>query len=321
MAEERKNRIKEFENELSEKLEDMLYKRYGKLVDIEPKNTIKTNGEKPALIVRFEDSPMSPTLYSEELFAQYVNGKSIDNIVNEMSEVIYNAYVNTPEMPELTIEEAIKHIKLNVINSEMNKQLLEDTPHFNILEGELSAIPRWYVSDEASFIVKNNLVSQLGMTPEEVLQIGQHNINNQEYVIQSMNDLLQGMLGMEVPTVEEPKMLVITSERMFHGANALLSDETLKQVFEEMGEQRYAIIPSSVNEIIALEIDENMNPVDIRSLICEVNSTIVEPEEVLSNQLIMYDGNKLSLVGNTMEMESPEVDMMKFEKQVMTMSM
>lgn len=321
MAEERKNRIKEFENELSEKIEDMMYKRYGKLVDIEPKNTIKTNGEKPALIVRFEDSPISPTLYTEELFTEYVNGKSIDNIVYEMSEVVYNAYINVPELPQLTEEEARKHITLNVVNTKMNKQLLENTPHFEILGGELSAIPRWQISDEASFIVKNSLISKLGLTPEEVLQIGQQNVNNQEFKILSMNDLLQGMFGEDVPNMEEPKMLVITNDCKLHGSNVLLSDETLKKVYEQMEEQRYAIIPSSINEVIAIPVDESMNPADIRSLICEVNSTTVEPEEVLSDQLMMYDGNKLSLVGNTFEMESPEVNTMKFDRPLMTLGM
>ena len=238
-----------------------------------------------------------------------------------MSEVVYNAYINVPELPQLTEEEARKHITLNVVNTKMNKQLLENTPHFEILGGELSAIPRWQISDEASFIVKNSLISELGLTPEEVLQIGQQNINNQEFKIHSMSDLLKGILGEEVPSMEGPKMLVATTENKLHGANILLSEEGLKQIYEQFGEQRYAVILSSIHEIIAFGIDESINPSDIKSLIHEVNTTTVEAEERLSDELFMYDGNKLSMVGNTFEMESPEVDTMKFDRPLMTFGM
>lgn len=314
-------KIDEFENELSERIAGKIQEIHGKKVTIEPKITYKTNIAKQALVVHFEDTNISPTLYTEELFKQYADGISLDDIVTEMSDLIYNAYKDKPMLPELTVEEAKKHIILDLVNTKMNQELLKDAPSFTILNGELSAIPRWQISDEASFIVKNSLVSTLKLTPEEVLQMGQQNVNNQEFEIHSMSDILKGMLGEDVPNMEEPKMLVITNDRKLHGANALLSEDTLKQVYEQMGEQRYAIIPSSIHEVIAIPVEESMNPADIRSLICEVNSTTLDPEEVLSDQLMIYDGTKLSLVGNTIDMETPAVDKMKFDRPLMALGM
>ncbi len=258
-----------------------------------------------------ESTNIAPTLYPEN-YAEL----SINEQIEQMAISTIEAINHRPDLPKLTVDEAKKHITLSVINAEKNTERLEQTPHFKLANGELAAIPRWKIDDSASFIVSNDLASSMGLTPDEVLQIGQKNINNQKFSVKSMQEVLMEMMSLNMPPevmaemmpTGGPEMYVMTNEMKSHGANVLLSRATLDEVHEKLGD--YVIIPSSIHELIALPISDDMEPDQIRQMVLEVNSTQVAPEEQLSDNIMMYDGQKLTLVGESF---SPQ-----FEEQTMS---
>lgn len=198
--------------------------------------------------------------------------------------------------------------------------MLSKTPHYPILGGELSAVPRWYINEEASFVVNNEMTSRMMLTPEEVLQIGQAHIDNQHFTSQSMQELLTELLGPEMcPPLEDPPIIVLTSENKIQGANALLSRSALDQVHQKIGD--YAICPSSVHELLCLPIDKSMKPAELRDLVRSVNTSQVAPEERLSGEVFCYNGKKLELVGETFKMDAPKVAMPKIEGQSIKLGM
>ena len=317
MEEKTLRTLEEFSNELAKQIERIFFEDYGLFVETETRPVMKTNVEKQGITVHFDDSRVAPTVYVDETYQQYLDGDvAIPEVADKMCGRAYEAHKRIPELPEFTPEEARKHITLTLVNSEKNQNLLDKTPHFNILGGELSAIPRWYLDGNSSFVVSNDMCGAIGLTPDEVLMIGQQHINSQHFEAKSMQEILSEMMGGDfmdmMPPMEGPKMIVLSSENKIQGANALLSEEALNQVHDMLGSD-YVVIPSSVHEVICVPITDNMNPEDMRAMVREVNMGQVAPEERLSDQVFKHDGHKLTVVGESFKMDTPKMDTLQME--------
>lgn len=78
-----------------------------------------------------------------------------------------------------------------------------------------------------------------------------------------------------------------------YGANVLAVPCMLEQVREKIGD--YYIIPSSLDEIIAYPKSLGREVEFLRMMVKEVNATVVAPDEVLSNDVFVFDENGLAL--------------------------
>lgn len=76
-------------------------------------------------------------------------------------------------------------------------------------------------------------------------------------------------------------------ESFTNGSAALLRNEVLKEVAEK-AERDIFIIPSSVNELICVAERDDMDLVWLRSVIEEVNDTVVPHDEILSYSVYKY---------------------------------
>ena len=55
----------------------------------------------------------------------------------------------------------------------------------------MAAVPRWHISDGASFLVNNRVMEQLRMTKEEILDIAQKNTETASYTCQNMKEAMR----------------------------------------------------------------------------------------------------------------------------------
>lgn len=306
--------LEEFTAKLSEALEYSMNAIYGVDVTAQVCPVLKTNGEQMGINVHFNDSNVAPTVYPERAFEQYQEGFSLKEIADKMSQTVFEAHKQSPEIPEFTLEEAKKSITLTLVNTERNEQMLENTPHFEV--GDLSAIPRWYISEEASFVVHNDMAAKLMLTPDEVLQIGQANINSQQFEIKSMQEILKelfvrdgmdpDMVDMMLPDANGPQMIVMSSQNHIQGSNSLLSEDALNQV-HDMLDGDFIVLPSSIHEVICVPVTEDMKADDLRAMVREVNMTQVAPNEFLSDNIMKYDGQKLKMVMDDIKMDAPKI--------------
>lgn len=314
----------QFADKLAKELEEVIRQKHGIHVDASYSSVLKTNGPQDAINVRFPDDQgrnIAPTLYIDDAFNRFKEGKPLKEIAKSMAEAAIEAHKHNPELPDLTPEEARRHITLTLVNTERNEQLLAKTPHFEI--GDLSAIPRWYISDNASFVVNNDVAASLMMTPDEVLSVGQQNINAQEFEIKPMQEILRDMFSAEgmdpemmdmmmPPDMDGPQMIVMTSPSHTNGANSLLSEKALDQVHDMLGD--YIVLPSSIHEVICIPADDRMSSDELRNMVHEVNVTQVAPQDFLSDNIMKYDGQKLSVVRDDLKMDSPKVDGPKLDE-------
>jgi len=169
---------------------------------------------------------------------------------------------------------ASEKLMLCVINKERNKNLLEDTPHYDLFD-DMAVICRCVVSEDeeglSSAIIKNGLLEELELKKEELFKIAAGNT----------------FKLMPIAISSMPGMLVATNENAFYGANAILNTEKLKEI-AEMLEEDFYILPTSIHECIIVPTS-NHELEALKNTLLEGNRLCVSPEEFLSNTVYMYD--------------------------------
>ncbi|WP_022769386.1 DUF5688 family protein [Butyrivibrio sp. NC2007] len=298
--------IEVFGADLSSEIKQRLEQKLGEEVSVEVVEKIKTNVKTHAVTARVDGESVAPSVDIDDLFIKYKHGyASLEEIAEQLSESLIHFRKPEFEMPVLTAEEAKKHVILNVVNADRNQELLSNVPHYKITD-DLAVICRWMVSEEASFVVTKQICQELEMTGDEVLQAGQDNINKMPFKVEAIGNVLAGMLGENPVSDVDPGIYVLTNESTINGSNVLLSRDTLNRVHSELGDgSDIIIIPSSRHEVLALKITDQMDPDSLREIIKSVNEATVSDADYLSDSLYRYDGNKLTIVGDSF---TPEVE-------------
>ena len=106
-----------------------------------------------------------------------------------------------------------------------------------------------------------------------------------------MKELLEEMTGVELEKQYDVPMYVLTNKEKIFGASVLLYSEKLQELAEKTG-KNLLILPSSVHEVLLMPDEEDREYGFYRQMVEEVNTTQVDPEEVLSYSLYCYDRQK-----------------------------
>lgn len=190
-----------------------------------------------------------------------------------------------------------------LVNEETHREYLEGKPH-RIVMGDIACyytiplscdvpgiagldIPE---NSNPQVIVTDNLLTLWGGTEEDLYQIAtgnlSHNIN-----IRPLNEMLKemGFLSEEFDFIPYVPMVLVSNKNLSYGAAQILSTTAMKKVSDTWFRGgSFAVIPSSVNEIIAIPLDD-MDGEAMARMIMEVNHTEVEPFEKLSDHPLWYD--------------------------------
>lgn len=277
------------------------YENMGRSVDVSLMKVRKTNGvELDGLVISRRDrvSNISPTIYLNSYYQNFLDGKTLVyvleeiikvNDANELSNFDIGSFVN--------FDRAKKHIKCRIINTEMNKELLELVPHLEFLDlsvifmVEVEQIPGGFIT------IYNHHLDVWGISEDEVIKAAKDNFSQEEFQITNMFTLLYGLHeadeemnafreAMGVDTV----MYVLSNRIKLFGAVGILQEKCLEELSELLN-GNYFIIPSSIHEVIALEAVDTSeeNIAELREMIEEVNETQLRVEEQLSKKLYLYD--------------------------------
>lgn len=268
---------------------------------------------KDGVMFREIDSAVAPTIYFDNLVPRVVKGEltineAVDNIVNSY----FSSHKENVRMPELTTENFKEKSYVVVINKERNCELLKDVPYYEIPGTDLTLVMRWGVetmdAGKASFLIKENILAQIGLTQSEAFEIAIYNTKqNETYTVQSIRGSLISM-GMpeEMLSIEmEPPLYIVINQSGLNGATGVFINKELRAEIRECIGGDFIIIPSSLQEVLVMRA-EDANIESIKSMIHEVNSTTVSEEEILSDYpFYCNDKLQLSIAGmETMQSDS-----------------
>ena len=82
-------------------------------------------------------------------------------------------------------------------------------------------------------------------------------------------------------------MIIVTNTNHMYGANALFYEGVLEHLANRKASDLF-ILPSSVHELILLKDDGNLNASELQRMVIEVNKSIVDKEEILSDHVYKY---------------------------------
>ncbi|MCD8111079.1 MAG: DUF5688 family protein [Clostridiales bacterium] len=254
------------------------------------------NEEKDALSVRFGQDNLGPIVYLDDMYALHRDGYPVDGIARRMAGSLKEARESVPEMPELSRESAGRSLYCAVVNADDNEALLKEVPHEKL--EDLAVIAKFRVNEDATFVVRNGLCPYLKMTPEEVMQQARANTEKTGFTCRDMSAVMRDMFGTGIPGGMEDAlqndraeqiMYILSNESYQEGAAAITSQKALDQAYLQLGEDFY-ILPSSRHEVILVPESKVSDADFLKSMVQEVNSTVVSREDRLSDNVYHYDG-------------------------------
>ena len=263
----------------------------GSEVIVEIQEVTKVNLSLDGLTIRKRNESIAPTIYLNQYFNQFNDGRTMDDIVKDIIRVYEN---NQPEniMDVFKTEDFYdfdkmkEKIVLKVINTERNLDLLEQVPHLDMEGLGLSVV--FYVSimtgeQSAGILIKNEHLRLWEKKVSDLISLAEINTNRMHaFTIKSINEVLAGMFGFEEDLfLDGPVFYVLTDENKTFGASQLYLKDKIREFAKQQDCDVY-ILPSSIHELLLLRADfPNLDPSYLKEMVYEVNTTQVSEEEFL----------------------------------------
>lgn len=151
-----------------------------------------------------------------------------------------------------------------------------------------------------SAVATKRLAEELEVTPEEVLHQALKGMDEQG-IFERMILEFCGTNVTGIPEEIKLKMpyVVHTNAKhedgfWHHGAAVLANPKALENLHKRHGD--FYVIPCSIHEIIICSVDMGMGVDELRVMVKEVNGTVIDNDEVLTDDVFIYDGVSLKVV-------------------------
>ncbi len=314
--------FEEFQKQIQENVREFL----GSRVTIETKEVIKNNGIRLHGMILFKEGyNVAPTVYLESFYEEFKQGRELGSIVLEIAKYCDEEHpVKRLDMKFFEKYEIVKKgIMIKLISREKNKELLERIPYIPFLN--LAVIFYYSVVNEyignGSILIYNEHLEKWKLDIQTLYQNAFENTKQKlGYRIMDMRDVVRNLLKEQIAENINQKlekegntenfhqdmeilmqqmeqalfaslsgdMFVLTNRTKNQGAVCMIYDEYLHSFAEKL-EKNLFILPSSVHEVILIPDTGRENAQQLREMVEEVNTTQLEPEDVLSDSVYYYD--------------------------------
>lgn len=244
------------------------------------------------LTVMEDEINISATIYLEPYYEVYED-TGMEYIVDRLERVYEE---NKPEqsfdISKILDYESIKeNLRAKLINYELNREFLKEVPHRRFLDLAIVAYIALEMEEEiegnATITVKNNLQQTWKVDTEELIDTALENIKG-DVVVADMSEYVDMSLFGDTEKLFD--IYVITNRLKLHGAVAMLQKDRLKQFSEELKKETLTILPSSIHECLIINAEVEPKDTDeLREMVKEVNETVVSDQDILSNNVYIYN--------------------------------
>lgn len=277
----------------------------------------KNNGvEYTGMIIISPYINISPTIYLDNYYQDYLNGRPLQNILSDIADTYKeNKPLTSFDISSVTdFEKAKENIFCTLVNYDANKELLKDVP-FTKVE-DLARLYRINVvfnniteDDLGTILLRNNIFENYGISVEELDAIAIENtkrmfppefMSMQDLLVNHMAEELMNAFDVEMDeavelaknrfrNVFDMQMHVLTNNKNMYGAVHILDPDVMDMVAEKLGE-KYYVLPSSLHEVIVLPYDgEADGYIELEQIVHEVNENALLVDEYLSDKVYMVD--------------------------------
>ena len=252
----------------------------------------KNNVVLTGLSIRQDGSKSAPIIYLSDSYQSYLQGKPLNQISKEMVE-----FYRSQEIPEFDhidfadYEKMKEILRVRLVSKENNQAYYKKGPYrihpmgaeVLYMEVERNESGSMYTQ------VTNDMAESWKIPKAELFQMALENTQKSDEVkFQSMNEVMSEIMTGNAEEDFDSPMYVLTNKDTQYGATVALYPDVLKQISRQIGSDYY-ILPSSVHELLILrKKDCDITEKELRSMVREINQSIVEPEEILGNEVFEY---------------------------------
>lgn len=267
-----------------------------------PKNN---NVEKVALLIKENESNISPTLYLNDHFEAYQNGYSMEDISKEIVSIYSKAMKDKDNiyLSDISNFESVKErIGMKLVNTKMNEKLLSVSP--NIKKEDLSAVfivhfPVLENDASATALINNDLMNSWGVDKHTLFELAQENVlRDNPPLLTSMEDTMMAIMFEKEPpnrlndaTLDTTEMYVLSNKTKVNGAAIMIYPQIMSNIQKQLGTDYY-ILPSSIHECLILSKNGPMTAKELQNMVQEVNANEVDKMEFLSNNVYEFQASK-----------------------------
>lgn len=242
------------------------------------------------IVAEKESSGIGICLNTDGAYKEYLETGDFDAVVSKTTLMAAKAFAEAPEVSFITDYEKVKpSLIMEVVSSERNKELLENTIHRDFLD--LSLIIRITVGGKGSAVIKKAMTDIWGITAEQIIEDAIRNTVDKKPLI--ITSLLDWMFGEENPLPGDKDMLLAGTKEGTFGASVLCYPDFIEKA-ADITEGGFYIIPSSIHEVLIVpgEYSEEKS-VELRNMVHEVNEAEVPYEDQLSESVYYCDGKEI----------------------------
>lgn len=296
-----------------------LCSRLGEEFEISVNDVYKPNSQKlDSLNIMKKGEIITPNIYINPVYEKFIEYECdiqevADYIIELREEMLAGCTEEMLKKLDITDKihdfEAIKNrVTLRMMNRSLNEKLLDRLVNIPFLDLAVTFAIRAESESMISGIIRisREMMEKWGISSEYLMETALDNLKAEGgFMIGRLIDLMREMYGddqfilSEIDNMEtgDKTLYVISEKSMSNGSAAIFMNDYLAGFSEVIGGD-YLIIPSSVNELICMKDNPDLDYRSIRCIIRQVNRSAVPEDEILGNSLYRYSvsENNVSIV-------------------------
>ena len=300
------NQNKEFYDEIINAIREEIPEDVRDMMEVDIREVVKANDTVfHGVVIKAPEQAIVPTIYIEDCIKQLPE----DFAMKDLAEAIISLYqVGMREAPvveslSLEFDDIKDKLVVQLAEVERNRDRLKELAYKPLDNGMVMLAYVVVQEDERGsmrFAVTKDIAEGQNYDIDKMFETA---MKNNEPVLVDTKDVIfsdgvkevQNLFDKEINDKLPDSMYTLTNSSTNLGAAALYYPDVQKRI-GDMLQNSYYVLPSSIHEVMILPCSVNDNPEFLRKMVKEANETVVNPQEVLSDRVFMYDREKERLV-------------------------
>ncbi|MBE6046379.1 MAG: hypothetical protein E7221_06720 [Clostridiales bacterium] len=291
----------EFISRVKEELNQMLPEELTKDLDIQETVVLKSNDQKHhGLTFKRGESEAAPTIYLDDSYARFTEGEDLHTLTAELKDA-YLGSLSLPEPQKVDFDyDRIKdNLTVRLLEIRRNRDFLATTPYMTVGHGLAMVCDiKMDDGDKGSWraTVTQGMLESQNYDKRELFMAAMDNAQlidppvlvdmNQALFAHEGENLMKR--GEPLPPEDVSSMYILSNTAGMLGSAALFYPDTREHIAEVIGES-YTVLPSSQHEVLIIPDSAGIPREDLAGMVKTANEIVVEPKDVLSDNIFHYD--------------------------------
>ncbi len=285
-------------NEFAEKIKTVLAETLKK--EVQSISLLKLNGVRLCGITVAEpDSNISCTIYLESFFEKFLDTGDWKQTVSDVLSFYDNHKITDRFDSDFfhDFSNVRRNLVYRLINYKENQELLSSVPYTRFLDlAKVYYVDCQIGETSGSILINHKHIAAWGIAVDELTAAAEENTPIL-YPVQLKP--LSSALGLEDDICLLPgmpaHMFVLSNTENQNGAASVCYKDVLDN-FSQKIKDDLVVLPSSVHETILLPLQEKSNLDSLKEMVYDINRTILNPSEFLSDNVYVYNRQDKQLI-------------------------